>query len=629
MSKLYYRLGKPAGFSSGVLKDKEKGFTVPVRELLQNANDASEEDGNECCHVQIFIEKIKKTDIPCIDEYESYLKMMVDYHKSCNSFNEVSQEMVNKIEAVLKKDEFEIFFFLDNGKGMTPELLTALSDDKSTKEKGGGSHGVGHTTAYWLSSLNYVLYASQYRQDNEIKKAFTGITQLAGFKDENKFGRGRDGALVKKIPEDERIADLEFLDEFPSFIEEKMQKIDNGTGVMVGIVGLNQDWSAEANEAIASNFFVAFMENKLAIDINHNKGEVEIPVSIEKSDIERLLVKRKHFTRKKTNQVLSGEATYQAWQTVNNFESKKIAKLSNGDEVVYYLDKDSEFPSSASLVRDGMLICRHDSMVTKEFDKLRNNSGYKQFCLVMVLKDDNCPELYNLVKNAESAYHNELEIGRLTDTREKRLKEIFKELSEQISGELEEVSRDGFVMELPFLEIQSTEAEQVGTNTKKPKSQTTNAKKKKENKKSKKKVNKGDGKKREAPEIASRSLSSNNNGKVTYAAERIEVALQFSPEESMNSRDEVFVTFNISSDSDNGESGAPLEIEKLTLDGLEMPPTVQYTVEGDVVKLDKTQINIGRLDETTSYLLKASLLKPQGMHFKFGVEPYFGLKQTK
>jgi len=628
MSQLYYRLGKPAGFSSGVLKDQSKGFTVPIRELLQNANDSSEEDGNELCHVQIFIEKIKKSDIPCIDEYEESLKMMVDYHKSCNSYNEISQEMVNKIEKVLKQDEFDVFLFLDNGKGMTPELLAALSDDKSTKEKGGGSHGVGHTTAFWLSSLNYVLYASQYRDGYEIKKAFTGITQLAGFKDNNMFGRGRDGALVKTEPEDERVADLEFLDNFPYFIEEKIQSFDRGTGVLVAILGLNQDWNAEANEAIASNFFVAFLENKLAIDIRHNNLANPLNFSIQKSDIERILVERKHLTRKKPNQVLSGEATYQAWQTVNNFESKKIINLTNNDNVTIYLENDSEYPSSACVVRDGMLICRHDSMITKEFNKLRSNSGYKQFCLVIVLKEENCPELYNLVKNGESAYHNELDIGRLSDVREKRLKEIFMELSNKVAEELEEVSRDGFVIELPFLEIQSRQAEQVGSNTKRPKSQLNKAKKKNAKNKNKKKIKPGKGKKREAPEISSRFLSSNNNGKVSYEDELVEVSLQFNPKESINSRDEVYVSFNISSDSDIDESGAPLEIEHLTLDGVNKEATIKYR-DKDIVKLDKTQINIGKLEKTSTYLLKASLLKPNGMNFKFGVEPYFGLKQKK
>jgi len=630
MSKLYFRYGKPEGFSAGIDSNREIGFTVPLRELLQNGNDASEEDGNERCNIQIFIEKVKKTDIPCIDKYESSLRRMVEYHKAGNSFNEISEDIVDKIDDALSQDEFTVLHFQDNGKGMNPEILKGLLDDKSIKTRGAGAHGVGHMTALWLSSLNYVLYSSQYEKNGEIHKAFGGLTKLAGFADENSYERGPDGILVQDIPADERKGELEFQNWFPDFIEEKMQKIDNNTGVMVSIIGLIEDWNIEAHEAIAGNFFVAFMENKLAIDIHHNTADIPIQVTIEKSDIERILSKRKSNTRRTGSQVLSGEATYQAWQTVNNFECRNSAKLSNGDEVIYFLDKDSEFPSSASLVRDGMLICRHDKMVTKEFDKLRNNSNYKQFCLVMSLKDENCPELYHLVKQAESSHHNSLEAKkRLPAMKEKRLKEIFKELADHISKELKEISRDGFVMELPFLEIQSKEAEQVGTSSKKPKSQRTSGKKKKEVKRPKKKINKGAGTKRQAPEIASRFLSSENNGKVIYSEERIEVTLKFMPKESINSRDEVFMTFNISSDSDNEESGAPLEIEKLTLDGVEMPPTVEYIAEGDVVMLDKTQINIGKLEETSNYLLKASLIKPKGMKFKFGVEPYFGLKQTQ
>ena len=100
----------------------------------------------------------------------------------------------------LSQDTIPILTFTDNGAGLTPQKLEALFSERSLKESNnssGGSYGVGHLSAYSLSSLRYVLYTSRYKDsDGIVNTLFAGSPILAGYRDANQSQRGAVGRIV-------------------------------------------------------------------------------------------------------------------------------------------------------------------------------------------------------------------------------------------------------------------------------------------------------------------------------------------------------------------------------------------------------------------------------------------------
>jgi hypothetical protein len=126
--------------------------------------DASKDAGNNKCEINIYIESIDKTDIPHIKEYEDALNTAIEFHKNVDSYNHNAERVVNTIQQELDKDKLKILMFVDNGKGMSPEILNGLIGERSVKssEGSGGSFGVGHLSPYFLSSLRYILYPNYF-----------------------------------------------------------------------------------------------------------------------------------------------------------------------------------------------------------------------------------------------------------------------------------------------------------------------------------------------------------------------------------------------------------------------------------------------------------------------------------
>lgn len=628
MSKLYFRIGETEGFTSKKLADKKSGYTNPIRELLQNSLDASKEAGNEKCEVSIYLKSIEKTTIPCLNGYKNTLETAIKFQKDVNSYNHNSKQIVQTIEEELEKDELKILMFVDNGKGISPDILNGLIGDRSVKssEGSGGSFGVGHLSPYFLSSLRYVLYASKYQNNETIETLFSGVPILAGFEDET-AGRGATGRILESIPSDEKKPDFIYPTQYPDFIQEKMDKIKT-TGSLVAILGLNKDWNKEANYAIVSNFFYAINKNGLSINIDHNG----IPVSIEKNDIERLLSQQQDKANRTGDSVLSGQAVYQAWLSVKDGGQENIT-LDNEDKVCVHINNKIDSNSTIALIRNGMLIARHDKMLSTHLENLRKNDGFEPFSIVINVDEKECPKLFELVKGAENPYHNKLKKDKLSPEKEKQLKELFKELSEKIQDFLDQKDRKSFDLSMPLLEIPN-KAEAQGLNTSRPRSQTPKAKP--STNKPTPPVNKvrqtNNGKKRPAPIIVSRSLEAKNSMRMKDNGNTIDIELNITPQKT-EEKDEVYLSMSLAQDKDNDESGNALDFISLSIDGvdIEIPEFVEVEQEdGNIEKqeADKSQIKLGRLVETQTYSVVAKIEKPKNAKdIGVALKPFLGLRQ--
>lgn len=630
MSELYFRTGETEGFTSKKLADKKSGYANPIRELLQNSLDASKDAKNEKCEINICIKSINKSNIPHIEEYQTILDKVIKFHKDKKSYNHNSEQIVNSIQQGLQENELKILMFTDNGTGMSPDILNGLIGDRSVKssEGSGGSFGVGHLSPYFLSSLRYVLYASKYDNNGVIETLFSGVPILAGFEDDE-AERGSTGRILESIPQNEKKPKFIFPTKYPDFIQEKMNEVD--TGSMVVILGLNKDWDKDANYAIVSNFFYAINKNELIINIDHGN----VPVSIEKSDIDRLLEKQKDKKIARGDNILSGQAIYQSWLTVKDENCKKEVILNNGEKVCVHINNNIDSASVIVLIRNGMLIARHDNMLSNHINNLRKNEDFESFSIVINIDEQDFPELFKLVKGAENPYHNKLEKNRLIKEDEEQLKSLFEELSEKIKDEfLEEKDRESFNLSMPLLEIPN-KAEAQGMNTNRPRSQTSKAKANKQ--KQKPPINKvrktNNGKKRQAPVIVSRALESKKDVRLKDNGDTFTVNLRVCPEK-MKAKDEVYLSMSLAQDNDKNEAGTGLDFIGLSIDGVdvEIPDFVEFEKDGVMQKeeADKSQIKLGKLLKEQSYNIVATIKKPKEVK-DMGVAliPFLGLKQAK
>ena len=638
MSKLYFRPGDMEGFTSKRLADNKQGYAIPIRELVQNSLDASR---NQNCKVDIYLETIKKKDIPHIGDYENVLKQAIQTQTKSNSYNANSKNVVDSINKYLEEDSVKILLFVDNGKGMPKETLNGLLDERSIKsdESSSGSFGVGHLSSYFLSSLNYVMYATKYKGDNNKKEKtlWTGSPILAGHSD-GSVQRGAKGRIVEELP-DELNPDFIFPEIFPDFIKSKMDKLES-TGSMVAILGLNEAWGEDAEYVIVSNFFYAMAHTGLTINI-HNKQSK----NIDDKKLKELIELRKNKTRRTGDDILSGQMVYQAYQAVVEKNLMKIIDLSNGDKVNVYIDNNIESSNSGIvLIRNGMLVARHDCMLSKDIKNLQDNKDFKPFMAVIDVDANDSPELFELVKGAENPYHNKLKSKTLLKNKEKKLKELFKELTEGIKEHLEKINRGGFCLSLFDMPIKGNIKgdDNIDTLPKKPDKAKSKPVKRLIPPKSPKICpdcgqapcicpcpNCGQSpcvcpkpEPRPKPDINLRQLESRNATRYIDKGKALEVRMRIKPTKQPDGKDNVYFSIALAEDNDNNEASEFAEFNSLFINNNE--------VSKDKFMVGKRQIDMGKLNESDTYNIVAMIVKPGGFdNTKIALRPIFGLKQNK
>ena len=622
MSELYFRLGKIEGFNASSVADKKEGYATPIRELLQNSLDASREANNGECKINIYIETISKSQIPHIDDYKKILTKAIETQGRIKSLNINANQVVKVIKKALEHEDITILMFSDNGIGMSLERINAIFDERSIKggEWAGGSFGVGHLSSYSLSSLRYVLYATKYQDNGDIKTLFTGSPILAGYYDEGNVERGSSGRIVAEVPNNEKAPNFSYPEEFPDFIDPKMKKLDKGT--MVAVLGLSEEWDDDAEYAIVSNFFHAIAHGTLSITV-HLNGCLKV---ISYDEAERLIKARKEGQRKKGDSILSGKAVYQAWNAVvkgkaegndQKIKFKKI-ELENLDKVHVSIASDNNMDSVVVLVRNGMVIARHDSMLSPDIESLRrNDSNFEHFTVVIDVDQHDAPKLFTLVKGAENPYHNKLVKKRLDGEDQEKLKELFKELSKKIKEHLNKIERVSF--DLPLFSVPN-EAESQASGGKSSSGQDTQAKPVKSTKRPPRKIsvkNIPNPYPRPRPVVISRNLEAQSAARYTDEGDKWKVQLRVTPK-NMDAKDDVYLSMCVGEDNDKEEAGLYLDF-------------MAAKINGKIIKIsDLVEIKLGALKKSTQYNVTVEVKKPAEIgNMKVALLPILGLKQRK
>lgn len=621
---LYFRLGDMLGFTASKLADQKQGYAIPIRELMQNSLDASKEAQNDKCEVNIFIETINEDEIPCINQYREILKQAKISQDEIGSYQNQQKQIVEKIEDALKQEAIPILTFVDNGKGLTLQKLEALLSERSHKESdnsSGGSYGVGHLSAYFLSSLRYVLYTSRYREGSEgqIATLFTGSPILAGYQDSSQAQRGAVGRIVTGPPRDELNPAFNYPNRPPPILEKKVEAIKN-TGTIVSILGLSEEWDSEAEYAIASHFFYALVYGSLEVTIHKpNKAPISMNEILRQCLFDKSMVK---IARRSRGEILPGQATWQSYLAVAEMNNLRRVSLSNGDEIHVHINSTSEvLESSVALIRSDMLVARHDCMASPAFDKLRKNPDLAPFALVIDVDNRKAPGLFDLIKKAEGPHHNELVTKVLSKNDEKELRKLLEELSNKIEqSHLEKIDRKAFNLPLFTVPDKAKEHSPHGTRI------SSNTRKSKPVKREPptpyrelyqpgiiKKPN------RKVPKVFSRRLDAQISARSGYSNGLLTTELQLVPN-SVNDKDDTWLSFCLGEDKDSN-SGATvwLKIANLTLN--------DEPIEID--EENKEVATLGPLKKGESYRISACLHYPEhhSDKLKYALQPILGLRR--
>ena len=614
-----------AGFTASKLADLQQGFAIPIRELMQNSLDASREAGNGKCEVNVFIESVGQDQIPCIAEYRQVLQKAINTQEEIGSYQNQQKQVVEKIMESLSQDTIPILTFTDNGAGLTPQKLEALFSERSLKESNnssGGSYGVGHLSAYSLSSLRYVLYTSRYKDsDGIVNTLFAGSPILAGYRDANQSQRGAVGRIVASPPTDEKNPTYDYPFQPPSFLEDKVNAFES-TGTIVSILGLSEEWSNEAEYAIASHFFHALSYESLKVTIHRQN---EAPTSMSKVMHQRLSEKRTEKTAKSARGfILSGQAVWQSYQAVISERNYlKTIRLSNDDDVHVYIKSTPDVTeSSVALIRSDMLIARHDSMISPDFDRLRKNSDYSPFALVIDVDDQKAPTLFSLIKKSEGPHHNKLVPNNLLKKDIHELRELLEELSKKTENYLKKIDRDTFNLPLFSIPNKATESSPYGnqnsSNAKmaKPVKPRGQSPKRRENQKKKEK-RKND--KKGMPTIVSRRLESQISARYEDDKEILVAKLRIVPN-SEDTRDSTWLSFCLGEDMDkNSGTSVWLKLASITMNNQKI----------EIDSKNREIVILGQMKKGETYNVTAHLHKPEKQtdRLKYALQPVLGLRR--
>jgi len=621
MSELYFRLSDMEGFTSTKLANgAEEGFSIPIRELLQNSLDASVKAGNEKCEIDIYVKKIPKDETPHIKEYEEVLKLAIKTQKEESPYNVKSENAVGSIKAALNNDSLDVLMFVDNGEGMNGKVLEGLLAERSMKtEEASGSYGAGHITSYHLSSLRYVLYATKYRDENEaIKTLWTGSPILAGYRDIDGKQRGSKGRIVKDKPkdEDEFNPKYTFPLDFPSFVEDKMKKLSS-TGTMVVILGLNQKWGESAEYAIVNNFFPALVRGNLVVNI-YQGGKSNRFMDEDKvlELVERARDKKRRAS--KTADILSGQEVYHAYKTIQ--EKPQDIQMDNGDKVKVYIRNGIEGSSSIILIKNNMVITNHNHMLSSDIRGLKENEDYESFMVIIDVDRDSAPRLFELMGIAENVHHNKLEKKNIPSKDDKKeLGKIFKKLTEEIKNYLVPINREGF--DLPIFTINKASEKTGGygrlsgqRDFAKPRPISPVRPKKLDPSKRKDQTS------HTQPDIKLRDLNFKKSIYYTGKRKTLEIRMRLEPTKSMKKQDEVYLSIALSEDNDNNRVSEFVDFISLSVDDKDKP----------VLKQASQQVQLGVLDKGKFYEIRAKVRKPVGFEkIRVALLPILKLKRIQ
>lgn len=207
---LFLHAGKITGFrSSGLSAYNNVDPHTVVRELVQNALDASIQAKRKVVRVVFDVAEIAATEIPAREQYREHFKSAVRTQRDKGNAAQ-AKSIIDTIKATLKESRVPVLWVLDNGIGLDDDgTEKLLGDGQSGKadESTAGSYGNGHMTSFPASDLRYVVYGGVHKAGRTV----SGHAILASHQYKGTV-YGEDGYLAEEVRANDLFNRFEFYD---------------------------------------------------------------------------------------------------------------------------------------------------------------------------------------------------------------------------------------------------------------------------------------------------------------------------------------------------------------------------------------------------------------------------------
>ena len=433
-----------------VKKYEDTGHETIIRELTQNALDAAREAGRECT-MRFQIRKLKTDDLPGIAEFRKHLSD--EYmHEWLEKGQSKYLEVLDRLKFLASQDETECLLVFDNGVGLdyrSMEGLIGKGDSGKREDDGasGGTHGVGHETAFAAGDMNYVLYGG----NNNGRKVASGHvvfpTHLCTKTELRWGGHGYLSQDVARVTlSGVAIIDNEY--QIPPLVRRLLGKIESAGSVVIVPAfnrfpgDSNDDGSNVVDlicEDIAKHFFVAVDQNRLNVFVQdfaaNGKGSPIKGQLDNANDVENALERVRNNKRARGNRLIAGYRSHESWLTYKKGD-ERVLNTSFG-KVKARIRYHEQQRSRIAIVRAGMFITDEENKMPRELAR-RHFGMCKPFDAALLFADDvdHPTEADNIVRAAEDAGHSGIR-SYMREGAGKQVSDLFREIQQALLKVLE------------------------------------------------------------------------------------------------------------------------------------------------------------------------------------------------
>ena len=438
-----------------VRKYEDTGHETIVRELTQNALDAAREIGRECT-LRFEIRELPTDALPGIQEYREHLcqaYMQEWFDKDHDKYVEVIERL--RVLSQLKTTECLLVY--DNGVGLdatSMEGLIGKGDSGKRQDDGGsgGTHGVGHETAFAAGDMHYVLYGGVSRDKNgRLRRVASGhVVFPTHLRTQPKARWGGHGYLSTDVTQNtlSGVAIIDNERQIPRLLRRQLDKLKD-TGSVVIIPAFNrfpgdgeENGSGICNlicEDIAKHFFVAIDQDRLNVFVDDftNREDPRRCRLDNRTDIENALSRVRENKRARGNRLVAGARSYEAWRTYRDGTEHSLT-TSFGVVQARIRYTDSQV-SRIAIMRAGMFITDDDGEMPRQLARSRFSSRKPFHAVLLFANDLNNPttDADNILRDAENAGHSGIRSKREGVGR--KVPQLFKELQQALLNVLEEL----------------------------------------------------------------------------------------------------------------------------------------------------------------------------------------------
>lgn len=392
-----------------------------VRELVQNSMDAHNKN---LLPVKIIIDlkKVKAKDFGGFTDIWPHIEACRDYQESFEKKNSIWKlRYQNSIDLYKKLNDVSVLCFHDSEttglygpvNGEPSGAFHAIkAQGLSAKQDGGsgGSFGHGAVAALLYSGIGAVFYYSKVLEKPK-ERFFGKVILQSHYHPFNKKEKTRSMGYYGN--DDDEISPL--LDEnIPDWAKEfrKEHNLNVGTSVYVPYTYFNEDLFPETIISLIANFYIAFKENKLDMEIGG--------VALNSKNIDEKYIEYKgKFEDGEEDDIDSSyiRECFKSIDTVRKPDFTGSQEISNFGNIEWYLRVSPETHKRVGISRKmGMLI-------TRKAEKLQGFNSFKNFDMFVCVKG----ELGNdYLQKLENPQHTQFQVHRINDLPIKEKEEILR-----------------------------------------------------------------------------------------------------------------------------------------------------------------------------------------------------------